>query len=208
MELPTDLTVPLAALTQSLDDDGTDLQAILAVLHDDLIDAVPSYLGLRITFHPQGYAITLSTVGAFTNGTAQATLRLPLAQVTGDPGGEIVFYAALPGAFTELAADARYSYDLDGQVQVDEHLLHGLHQPHHRSRQQAALDPGIQGPPELAEINQAIGVLIEGGVPAVEAAAALHARAADQGIDILAAARRILQELTTDGTHADRGGGG
>ena len=44
MEFPASLRAQLSELTDALDDPGTDLQAILDVLIDDLTLAVPSFL--------------------------------------------------------------------------------------------------------------------------------------------------------------------
>ena len=49
MEFPAWLSAQLSELTEVLDDPATDLQAILAVLIDDVTVAVPSFLGLRMT---------------------------------------------------------------------------------------------------------------------------------------------------------------
>ena len=46
MNFPASLSQQLSDLTDALDDPGTDLQAILALLVDDLTAAVPSFLGL------------------------------------------------------------------------------------------------------------------------------------------------------------------
>ena len=54
MEFPASLSAQLSELTDALDDPGTDLQAILAVLIDDVTAAVPSFLGLIMTLRLAG----------------------------------------------------------------------------------------------------------------------------------------------------------
>ena len=51
MDLPHALVEGLTLLSDALDDPLIDLEAVLDVLTDDLIGAVPMYLGLTITLH-------------------------------------------------------------------------------------------------------------------------------------------------------------
>src|SRR6476661_7547300 len=62
MEFPASLSAQLSELTDALDDPGTDLQAILDVLIDDLTLAVPSFLGLTMTLRLAGAPVTLTAV--------------------------------------------------------------------------------------------------------------------------------------------------
>ena len=61
-----------------MDDLGTDLQAILAVLIDDVTVAVPSFLGLRMTLHMAGEPVTVTAIGPTAARTARSSLHLPL----------------------------------------------------------------------------------------------------------------------------------
>ncbi len=63
MDFPYALCRHLGALTDARDDPRTDLQAVLAVLADDLTAVVPSFLGLSMTLHLDGDPITLTAVG-------------------------------------------------------------------------------------------------------------------------------------------------
>jgi len=108
VKFPHALVEQLVALTEALDKPGTDLQAVLSVLTDDLIAAIPSFVGLAMTLCLDGnpVAITAADPGAELATAARTTLRLPLPPIAGtDPASQVVFYAADRGAFAALAAD-------------------------------------------------------------------------------------------------------
>ncbi len=146
MQLPRSLLAQLDSLSAGFDGDGTDLHAILEVLIDDLAEAVPSFTGLTATMRVNGVAVTFTALAPHAQSTSRASMLLPTAD--GDSGHSLVFYATSPGAFAELAADARAASGLDGRIVVDGHLPPPAH------------SDGLE---EMAEINQAIGVLIEAG---------------------------------------------
>jgi len=109
-----------------LDDLGTDLQAILAVLIDDVTVAVPSFLGLRMTLQVAGEPVTVTAIGPTAARTARSSLHLPLDPLDGaGPGSVVVFYAGNADAFAELARDSRQLDEPDGQVLLDQHLPGG-----------------------------------------------------------------------------------
>ena len=125
MDFPRALSGQLSALTDALDDPGTDLQAVLAVLVDDLTVAVPSFLGLTMTLRLGGDPDHADRDRWGPGDHRGASLQLPLDQLAGaGPDSVVVFYAGSPGAFVDMAADTRRAYDLDGQVVVDGHLVH------------------------------------------------------------------------------------
>ena len=78
MDVPPELIEGLTLLSDALDDPVVDLEAILSVLTDDLVSAVPSYLGLIITLHIDGSPIIVSTLDNASNGRARASLMLSL----------------------------------------------------------------------------------------------------------------------------------
>ena len=122
------------------------------MLIDDLTAAVPSFLGLRMTIPADGNTVTLNFLPPTMAGAVRTSLLLPL-DALGVPGqgGTVVFYAARPGAFVDLAADTRVADGLNGQVTLDEHLP----TPDH-----PAGPSGLFGHTETSTINQAIGVLL------------------------------------------------
>ena len=153
MDVTRALSGQLSALTDALDDPGTDLQAVLAVLVDDLTVAVPSFLGLTMTLRLGGDPVTLTSIDGGRVTTAGASLQLPLDPLAGaGPDSVVVFYAGSPGAFVDMATDTRRAYGLDGQVVVDGHLA-----------VPAIGVPGLSGLNDLTVVNRAIGVLIDQG---------------------------------------------
>jgi len=188
MDLPDDLLVALAALSDAISDDGTDLAAILAVLRDDLVAAVPSYLGLRLTVISDGNRTVIDAreptapIGA----GAGASVRVPLGTVTGAVDDDIVFYAAAPHAFDDLAGDARRLFGLDGQVQVDHHL---------DGFDSTDDSLSVRGLEQQSTINQAIGVLIDRGHTPQQASDELARRAQSDGHSLHRSAQLVLSEL-------------
>lgn len=184
MEFSSVLVDQLDMLSDVLDDPGTDLHAILSVLTDDATAAVPSFLGLIFAAYLGEDAVTLSTLDSPSAGTS---LLLTLAVPPGAPACEVVLYAALPGAFRELAADSRTAaLALGRQVILDAHL------PPPTARLYPASTLGIG---DLSQINQAIGVLLDQGHTPAAARALLQDHADDSGITLAAAARQQLGRL-------------
>jgi hypothetical protein len=187
VDFPHDVTDQFNGLTDALEDPGTDLQTVLAVLVDDLRAAIPSVLGLTATITQAGDAVTLTSAEPDVPAAAAASLHVPLDEVTAaGSGSTVTFYAARWGAFVDLAADIRYAYGLDGQVVIDGHLDDYV---------SAAGTPGVTGLAELLVINRAIGVLIGQGHQG-NARSVLQRRADQAGISLGAAAQHILDELT------------
>jgi hypothetical protein len=179
------LVADLKALTDVLDEPGVDLEQLLRTLAVDAQRAVDSYLGLAMTLIIDGYPITLTAIDAVDIATS---LRLPL-DVLGDadPGSVLVLYAAKPGAFVDLAADFSFALGLSpGIVALDDDLT------------PTNVSPGLIGLAELAQVNQAIGILIERGHLPDGARAELH-RLADRGHTTVAAAARQVISITRPG---------
>ena len=190
MDSPTDFTTQFDFLTDALDDPGTDLHTVLAVLVDDVRAAIPSMLGLTVTITETGNPVTVSSAEPDVRSVG-ASLHLPLNEVgAADPGSTVTFYAAQPGAFVDLAADIRHAYHLNGQVVLDEHLHEAIPGRHCK----------ITGLTEFSLINQAIGVLIAQGHHPGTARTVLHHRADQAGTTLAAAARQLLDELARAGT--------
>lgn len=182
MDFHANLLAHLNALTENLDD-GTDLGAIVSVLVDDLTAAVPSLLGLDITIVIGTTPVTVSTMAPPASAEVLASLQLPLATMVGAaPGSVVTYYAAVPGAFTKLAAQTREVFDLDGDVKVDQHLF---------PRSQGA----VTGLGELNLVNQAIGILMgRDGHGPKEATNELRRRADAMQETLKAAAQRLVDD--------------
>ena len=193
MEFPIVLARHLSALTEALDNPGTDLQAVLAVLADDLRGAVSSFLGLTMTVYASGAPITLAAVDPRDALGAGATLLVPLDPLGAPAGSTVLFYAANPGSFVDLGADTRNLFGLDGQVVIDGHLATDPG------------DPGVAGFNETTAINRAVGILIERGKPPPEARLELRRLAADADGTVLGAAEQLLQSATGPSTDGKSG---
>jgi hypothetical protein len=103
----------------------------------------------------------------------------------GQQGGQVIFYARDPGAFGDLADDARRMLSRNGQVVVDRHLT-----------EVAGMgDAGIHGLAEFSDINQAVGVLSAMGHQAAQNE--LHRQALEADRTVLQTARDILSRITT-----------
>jgi hypothetical protein len=153
VEISAALSADLKALTDLLEEPGTDLEATLQALAADTRQAVDSYLGLTMTLVIDGYPITFTTVEPV---EVETSLRLPLSAL-GDARllGALVFYAGKPGAFVDLAADLSFALGLStGVVVLDEDRT--------PTSDPAGLT-GLTGLAQMSQVNQAIGILIGRG---------------------------------------------
>jgi DNA-binding CsgD family transcriptional regulator len=147
---------------------------------------VPSFLGLTVTVVLDGLEVTLTTLEPASRLAAQASLKLALpAGTAADPDTTVVFYAAHPGAFIDLAAMAgsthRQRLGTDG----------------HFTGRPAAHPPGVSGQTEISTYHQAVGALIDAGHTPGEATAALRARAEHTGAMLHDTARTVLDGITS-----------
>ena len=175
----------LDTLTTYLDIPGADLYAMLDVLIDDITAAVPTFLGLRLTTTAGGASTTITAVDRHPAPAARSSLLLPLHDITGAaPGDTMILYAAQPGAFGALATATRDTFNLDGQVRLDQHLP--------TAGPLTALGQNSTEDPRL--VNIAIGILIDQGHPPEQARAELTGRAGGHD-NLTAAARELLDSL-------------
>lgn len=109
---------------------------------------------------------------AMNSHTAGTSMLLPLSAAnTG--GAHILLYALNPGAFTDLAVDARTATGLEDDVVIDGHLPPPTPFAAHRSLEAVA---------DRSTINQALGLLIGEGYPPARAQTELTRRAAAAGV--------------------------
>ncbi|WP_239309736.1 MULTISPECIES: hypothetical protein [unclassified Frankia] len=207
MDISTALAADLAALTESLDEPGVDVSQTLRQLSVDAKIAVGSYIGLSAVLFAGGRVLTFT---AFEEGAEpediRASLRLslpPRVSAAEDPETTIflILFAAIPGAFVDLATDLSWltGDGLNrgpGGFVLDEDLT-APHDP--------AAPSGLRA---LSIIEQAIGVLIGRGSTPEQASAHLDLLAADTRADRLAAAGAILAELDTTSPTGPGGGDG
>ncbi len=184
MENSPALVEGLTLLSDALDDPISDLQAVLSVLTDDLAAAIPSYLGLTVTLHVQDDSVILSTLNPG-HEDVRASLLLPLLPAgPSEATGSVAFYSGTGGAFTDLADDAKWIFNLHGPPVLDAHLPAAGSAP-----------GGIRGLTALSDLNQAVGVLVEDGHTPDDAHTELRRRAHHAGQSIPDAARRLLGTL-------------
>jgi hypothetical protein len=150
MEIPAALAADLKALTDALDEPGTDLETLLRTLAADARSTVDSFRGLTMRLIIDGYPITLTTMDPVDVG---ASLRMPLKALCDvEPGSELLLYADKPGAFVDLAADLSYALRLTPDAVILDDDLNPASSP-----------AGIGGLTEMSHVNQAIGILIDQG---------------------------------------------
>lgn len=181
MNYSSRLTAQLTALSTAFGDPGTDLQAILDVLADDLSGSVPSFIGLTMTQQFDGFAVTLNALDAEPTRRACSSLALPLDLGTADDHDcTVVFFAFEAGAFVQLAAGIQNVNGPDPRVVLDGPLPDPLPKS------------GVNGLAELSAVNRAIGVLITRGYFPDEARVELRRRVGDDLDSVPDAARRVL----------------
>ncbi|WP_017935330.1 lysylphosphatidylglycerol synthase transmembrane domain-containing protein [Nocardioides sp. Iso805N] len=193
------LSAELALLTQALDLPGVDVAETLTRLAADSRTAAGSYLGLSvaITADRTAFAFTVLDDGVRADHI-RSSLLVPLTVAPDENGAvdattspaslTLIFYAATPGAFIDLAADLAWLTGLAlSDVRLDEHrTLPPSHTPSKHLR-------------AMATINQALGVLIGQGATPDQAERDLAARAAEAGIDLPAVATLVLAALQPTG---------
>lgn len=166
-------------------DHGSDLAAGLSRLGRDVALAVPSCLAVTIT--PAGLGGQAGLGGevsvSMTAGSAAvlASLAVPLAG-----GGLLVLRAGEPGAFLLLADHLAGLVGLDHRpVLLDEHLVW----------------PAATSAASLADVSvvdQAVGVLVDRGLPPGSARRELRRRAGEADTTIAAVSRALLASLSSD----------
>ena len=183
-------------------EDGDDLNAILAVLADDLRSAIPSYLGLDLQMSIDGERVAIQWPTH--DGTGRSSLSMRFPDVSAAEGTQetertstgrreqamvmMTFRASARGAFDALADHARAALPM-----VETALDGGA----------AASAYPIISLAASVEVNQAVGVLLDQGHVPEDAMIELQRRAADAGTDLATAARRVLATLTNQDTTGD-----
>jgi hypothetical protein len=206
VDLPGAVLAHVQDLTASIGNDDRDLSDTLVALTTALRSTATSYCGFQLTIVDNQWAVTLT---AFTDGhdvPVGTSLRLPLGLVSRTIDGEsrVVFYAGIPGAFTDLAADLSHALGgipVDGQSSIANNADHrGARVDGHRKVIALDVDlppisrvSGLTGLAELTVINRAIGMLIQQGHDIEEAHQVLRQDAEAVGIEPHIYAARILR---------------
>jgi hypothetical protein len=157
MKLPPSLSAQLSALTDALDDPNIDLEAVLTALLDEVRMSVPSVLGLTMALELNGHQVSVTAIDPDRPVPVQASVQLPLDPLAGaGPGSNVVFYGRDPGAFDDLAIDARQVLGPDWPVALDRHLS---------TRAEFPGTPGIHGLRKFAAAHRTIGRRLAEGDP-------------------------------------------
>ena len=191
MKISAALAADLGILTAALDGPDADVLHSLHQLGVDAQAAVPTYLGLSVTFDGSDPPFTFTTLEDGTADNVRTSLRLtPLARVDDGraaPSVALILYAETPGTFVDLAADLAW---LTGRPPSDFAL------DQHRSVP-AGSDAGTSLR-AASVVNQAIGVLIGRGYTPRQAHSKLDTQADGAGTDRYTTAQFILDTLTAE----------
>jgi hypothetical protein len=191
VRIPPALVADLGLLTDALDQPGTDVAATLAALASDAAASVNSYLGLTVRMRAAGADVEVTTLLDQADAArVRSSLRIPLGAPDSPEGRQgdridLVLFAATPGAFVDLAADLAW---LTGRPMDDARLDHDVAGPFD-------LDPS-RSLRARSSIDQALGVLIGGGLTSEQASSELDALAARDGVLRHQAAHAVLAALT------------
>jgi len=176
-------------LSTALHQVGTaeDLERVLAALLDDFRRAVASALGLQLTTQASGERVALVHFWpGVTPAQVRTSLEVPLPRA--GPGAAVVFYAAVPGALVDLAADLAFALGLGlDRLRLDRHTPDST-------------ASGIRGLAELSLLERAIGVLIEQGSDPESAERELAGRGVARGTTGVEQARVLLGQLNRRGS--------
>ena len=187
MDISAALAADLTQLTDALADPGADLNGLVAELHENLTTAISSAIGLAITVRVTGTEVCVSTVGRNPAGSpgppATTSLAVPLWWPDDTRSGSIIFYASVPGALVDLAADLEWLFGATESLSLDGDL------PPPRS------DLGVAGLRELSVIGQACGVLITRGRSPEGARAELEHAAGTSGSTVEEVAEGLIRGL-------------
>jgi hypothetical protein len=208
VDLPAALLAHLHDLTVSVGEDDQDLGDTLLALTTALHSTTTSYCGFQLTIVEHDSPVTLTTFSDGHDVPLGTSLRLPLGLVSSTVDGEsrVVFYAGVPGAFTDLAADLSHalggvpvdqrSYAADsadpGEPGVDGHrkviMLDADLSPLSRAS-------GLTGIAELTVLNRAIGMLVDQGHDIEQAHQLLRRDAAAAEVEPQTYAARIIGRI-------------
>jgi hypothetical protein len=211
VDFPTALLRDLLHLSSSVELDEDELGDRLAALVTALRAAVSSYRGMYLTVVEGDEPVSLSAFDSTEDGAITTSLRLPFAALARGfhVGSRVVFYAAGPGAFVDLAADLGHALHapiiFDGlrPRPTESPEGDGQHGDGHRNGHEsivldadlppATLVSRLTGLDDVSTINRAVGMLIDQGHHPDEAHATLRRHAVTAGVEPHIYAARLLR---------------
>ena len=169
---------------------GDDLAAALDRLGRDVVRAVPSCLAVTITHAGLGGEISVSITAG--RAAVLASLAVPLSAVAA--GDLLILRAREAGAFLLLADDLGVLLGPDHHpaVRLDEHLTWPT------AANGESLGASLA---DLSVIDQAIGVLVDRGLPPEAAHHELWRRVGETNTTIAAVSRAVLASPRCDPSH-------
>ena len=170
---------------------GDDLVAALDRLGRDVVRAVPSCLAVTITHAGLGGEISVSTTAG--RAAVLASLAVPLSAVAA--GDLVILRAREAGAFLLLAddLDVLLGPDHHPPVRLDEHLTWPT------AANGESLGASLA---DLSVIDQAIGVLVDRGLPPEAAHRELWRRVGETNTTVAAVSRAVLACSRCDPSHS------
>jgi hypothetical protein len=206
VDLPAAVLAHVQDLTASIEQDDRDLSDTLVALTTALRSTASSYCGFQLTLVENQWPVTLTAFADGHDVPVGTSLRLPLGLVSRTVDGEsrVVFYAGIPGAFVDLAADLSHAL---GGIPVDGRSATANNEDHRGTppdgpRRVIALDvdlppvsrrSGLTGLAELTLLNRAIGMLVDQGHDLYQAHHVLRRDAAAAQVDPHTYAARLLR---------------
>jgi hypothetical protein len=181
------LAEDIRELFDSLEESSSDAYSSLASLRRDLKLIVRSSLGFTLLLGGS-QPVTLTSVDYLVRPRDIATsLRIPLWWIgPEEANSSIVFYAGVPGALVDLAADLAFGLSLPHErLGLDEDLTPGI------------LESGVVGMQEASTINQAIGALIGRGHTCETAQEELRRQAGEARQSVYNRATRLLLAVSS-----------
>lgn len=181
MDSPATLVSDLAALVEPSDEPAQSFHDQLQRLMTALQSGISSYLGFSLTTEGGAHPVRLqSFVSERGNLVALTSLQFPLAGAHRGLRTSVIFFAGVPGALVDLAADLDYALGSGGPMVLDRHL-DGL-----------VFESGVTGLVEAAAINRALGFLLEQGYPLADGLVELQRRATSAGLAVPEVAADLL----------------
>ena len=203
MDLPSAVLHGLVQLGLPGELDGAELDSAFVDLVSAVRMAVPSYRGLMITIVDGDQPVSLVDL-SIEDRPIVTSLRLPFGRL--DHGsrsaGRIVFWAAQPGAFVDLAADLCCALQPPTGDHRREPPVTNARADHGTAREPLGVEdgdgdasivldadlplrdptPGLSGIDQLSTVNRAVGMLIGQGHNPDQAIRLIHREAASAGI--------------------------
>jgi hypothetical protein len=218
VDFPTVLLRDLLQLSSSIGLDDDALGAPLVTLVERLREAVPSYRGLHLTIVENGHPVSLTVFLPLQKGDPiQTSMRVGFEALGPgfDGDSRVVFYAATPGAFVDMAADFAYALDTPtitpddparSADSSDRDGWYGLDRcdEHRPIVLDADLPPptttsGLVGLDELSTVERSVGIMIDHGHHPDHAHATLRCEAAAAGVEPHIHAARLLRPAPPQG---------